>query len=183
MRFAECMDRFWKFWKSGRASETTSLEPCNVPSVFVTPTDITKYDTMQTVSVPAYEETLDITFDYEPLRELSDAELSAARKQDADTHAVYVNAGVIAPDEVRQALAKDEGSPYAGVDLSGPPPDPPQPMMEPDPLGGPQEPGAPPGAMSDDDASGAPDLVAGVARAIEARQADEAYEHWWHGAQ
>ena len=38
----------------------------------------------------------DIGFDYEPLRELSDVELSAARKQDADTHAVYVNAGVIA---------------------------------------------------------------------------------------
>src|SRR3954464_2187673 len=86
----------------------------------------------------------DIGFDYEPLRELSDAELAAAQKQEADTHAVYVNAGVIAPEEVRQALAEDEGSPYAGVDLSGPPPDPP--MMEPDPLGGGGAPDAPGGA-------------------------------------
>ena len=82
---------------------------------------------------------------------------------------------------MRQALAEDEGSPYAGVDLSGPPPDPPMPQMGEDPLGGPQKPpGAPPGALTDDDATGAPDLAAGVARAIEARQADEAYENWFH---
>jgi phage-related protein (TIGR01555 family) len=124
----------------------------------------------------------DIGFDYEPLRELSDAELAAAQKQEADTHAVYVNAGVIAPEEVRQALAEDEGSPYAGVDLSGPPPDPPMPQMEDDPLGSPPDgpQGAPPGAASEDDAITAPDLAAGVARAIEARQAEEAYENWFH---
>src|SRR4051812_33988614 len=36
-----------------------------------------------------------IGFDYEPLRELSDTELAAARRQEADTHAIYVNAGVV----------------------------------------------------------------------------------------
>jgi uncharacterized protein len=133
---------------------------------------------------------LDITFDYEPLRELSDAELAEARKQEADTHAVYVNAGVIAPEEVRQTLAEDEGSPYAGVDLSGPPPEPP--MMEPDPLGGGGAPDAPGGAppasatrasYAYGDAQDQPDLLAGITEAIKDRQDAMAYEHWWYGAQ
>lgn len=132
----------------------------------------------------------DIGFDYEPLRELSDAERSAARKQDADTHAVYVNAGVIGPDEVRQALSEDEASPYAGVDLSSPPPaPPPPPQAEEDPLGGPgQSPGGPEGAPrgdapAGDDGAPGDDLSAGVAAAIEARRAEQAYENWWRGAQ
>src|SRR3954469_10528487 len=125
----------------------------------------------------------DIGFDYEPLRELSDAELAAAQKQEADTHAVYVNAGVIAPEEVRKALAEDEGSPYAGVDLSGPPPDPPMPQMEDDPLGSPPDgpQGAQPGATSEDDAiSSQSDLAAGVARAIDSCKENTAYENWFH---
>lgn len=135
----------------------------------------------------------DIGFDYEPLRELSDAERSAARKQDADTHAVYVNAGVIAPEEVRQAIAEDDNSPYAGVDLSGPPPEPPQ--AEEDPLGGPPDapggPGAPPGSNPPPGGPGMPgeaqdapdDAASGLAAAIAARRADAVYKHWWqaHG--
>ena len=125
----------------------------------------------------------DINFDYEPLRELSDAEEAAARKNEADTHAVYVNAGVIGPEEVRQVLTEDEDSPYAGIDLSGPPPTPPVPPGgEEDPLSGqpPDAPGgAPPASVTraslppPKGGDGMQDKFTGIATAIRARQAHD----------
>jgi hypothetical protein len=82
-----------------------------------------------------------ITHAWEPLRELSEQEIGDAEKQQADTDAVYVNAGVLSPDEIRQRLASEPDSPYQGLDLSTPAPEPPQEEM--DPLGGGS---APPGA-------------------------------------
>lgn len=75
-----------------------------------------------------------IYFDFNPLKEESDEEAGTRRKSEADAHAAYVTMGALGPDEVREVLASDEDSPYSGLDLSGPPPTPPE--MEPDPLGG-----------------------------------------------
>ena len=66
----------------------------------------------------------DITFEFCPLWELDDAGRAAVEKTRADTHAVYLDGGVVAPEEIRTALAGDESSPYHGLDLSGPPPEP-----------------------------------------------------------
>lgn len=93
-----------------------------------------------------------IGFEYLPLKEESSAEISARRKQDADAHGVYIDKGVVGADEVREVLASADDSPYAGVDLSGPPPTPPEAELDPlaaDPGGGAQEPGnGPPEAGS-----------------------------------
>src|SRR6185437_1748375 len=75
----------------------------------------------------------EITHAWEPLKEESAEEEATRRNNEATAHKTYVEMGAIGPDEVRQALAQDEDSPYAGLDLSGPPPTPPQ--MEGDPLG------------------------------------------------
>ena len=103
-----------------------------------------------------------ITHAWEPLREMSEQEEAAARKSDADLDAVYVNAGVLSPDEIRQKLADESDSPYQGLDLSTPAPPPPN--QEPDPLGGmgggggpggpPGGAGGPPGAGGGADPSG-----------------------------
>jgi phage-related protein (TIGR01555 family) len=68
----------------------------------------------------------DIVHDWEPLWQLDEAALAAVQKTKADTHAVYMDAGVIAPEEVRESLAADAQSFYHGIDLSGPPPEPPE---------------------------------------------------------
>lgn len=79
-----------------------------------------------------------ISHEWNPLEEESDQDKSSRRKSEADAHAAYITAGVLDPSEVRQVLATDPESPYAGVDLSGPPPTPPE--AEVDPLTGePQE--------------------------------------------
>jgi phage-related protein (TIGR01555 family) len=76
----------------------------------------------------------EITFEFEPLKEASEEDMGKADKNDAEIDAIYVNAGVISPDEMRQKLAAQPDSPYAGIDLSAPAPEPPE--MEADPLGG-----------------------------------------------
>jgi phage-related protein (TIGR01555 family) len=76
----------------------------------------------------------EITFDFEPLKEASEEDMGKADKNDAEIDAIYVNAGVISPDEMREKLASQPDSPYAGIDLSAPAPVPPE--MEADPLGG-----------------------------------------------
>jgi phage-related protein (TIGR01555 family) len=77
----------------------------------------------------------DISFRFEPLWQLDEAGKAAVEKTKADTHAVYVDAGVIAPEEVREALAADDDSLYHGLDLSGPPPEPPEPPEDPETAG------------------------------------------------
>ena len=62
-----------------------------------------------------------------PLWQLDEAAEASVRKTDADTAAVYVQEGVLSPEEVREALAADKDSPWAGLDpadLPEPPQDP-----------------------------------------------------------
>ena len=66
----------------------------------------------------------DIYFEFNPLWQLDDAGLAAVQKTKADIHAVYLESGVVSPEEVREAVAQDEQSPYHGLDLSGPAPGP-----------------------------------------------------------
>ena len=67
-----------------------------------------------------------ITYKFEPLKEETDAEKSAREKSEADTDNVYVSGGILAPEEIREKLATDVNSRYAGIDLSGPAPEPPE---------------------------------------------------------
>lgn len=60
----------------------------------------------------------EITFEFEPLYEMSEKDKAEIRKIDADTDAVYVANSVLAGDEVRQKLADDPDSPYHSLDLS-----------------------------------------------------------------
>jgi len=75
-----------------------------------------------------------IEFVFEQLHEINDSEQAGLAKTEADTDNVYVTMGALAPEEVRQKLANDPDSPYSGLDLSQPLPEPEQ---EGDPLAGP----------------------------------------------
>lgn len=66
----------------------------------------------------------DITFDFNPLWQLDDQQRATVEATKAQTHSVYVQSGVVGPEEVRESLASDPDSPYDGVDLSGSPPRP-----------------------------------------------------------
>ena len=59
-----------------------------------------------------------ITFDFEPLYEMSAKERAEIRKVDADTDAVYVAASVLSGNEVREKIAGDPDSPYHSLDLN-----------------------------------------------------------------
>lgn len=78
----------------------------------------------------------DIGFVFEPLWSLDDKAKAEKRKAEADTDAIYIDAGVLDPLEVRQRLASDDESPYAGLDVDDvplPPPgeeDPPEPEKD-----------------------------------------------------
>lgn len=58
----------------------------------------------------------DIGFEFVPLWQLDEAAEAAVRKTDADTHAVYIQEGVLSPEDVRGVLVSDKDSPYAGLD-------------------------------------------------------------------
>ncbi len=60
----------------------------------------------------------DIVFVFMPLYQLSEVEEAAAHKTEADTDAVYVQAGAISSLDVRKKLANDPNSGYAGLDVS-----------------------------------------------------------------
>lgn len=60
----------------------------------------------------------DITFEFVPLYEMSKKELAEIRKADADTDAVYIDHGVLGPEDVRERLASDPDSPYHALELS-----------------------------------------------------------------
>lgn len=60
-----------------------------------------------------------ITFEFEPLYELSEAEQATVRKTDADTDAVYISSGVVSPDEVRSRIADDPATHWHGSSLTG----------------------------------------------------------------
>lgn len=59
-----------------------------------------------------------ITFDFEPLYEMSAKERAEIRKLDADADAAYVGAGVLSGNEVREKIAGDPDSPYHSLDLN-----------------------------------------------------------------
>lgn len=59
----------------------------------------------------------DIGVEFEPLWELDEVQQATVRKTEADTAAVYVQAGVIDPEEERARLAAEPGSAYATLDL------------------------------------------------------------------
>ena len=59
-----------------------------------------------------------ITFDFEPLYEMSAKERAEIRKLDAETDAAYVGAGVLSGNEVREKIAGDPDSPYHSLDLN-----------------------------------------------------------------
>lgn len=82
-----------------------------------------------------------ITFEFKPLMQLDEGELAENRRREAETAKVYADVGAVSADEIRRALAADESSPYAGLDLSGPAPGPPRLVPPP---GAPPSPGAPP---------------------------------------
>ena len=64
-----------------------------------------------------------ISFVFNPLWETSELDASTVSKNEADRDAVYINAGVVSPEEVRTRLAGDDEGPYHG--LSGEAPEPP----------------------------------------------------------
>jgi phage-related protein (TIGR01555 family) len=58
----------------------------------------------------------DISFTWKPLWQLDEAAEAVVRKTDADTAAVYIEAGVIDPSEERTRLASAKNGPWAGID-------------------------------------------------------------------
>lgn len=58
----------------------------------------------------------DISFDFEPLWEMSQKEKSEKEKDDAERDMKYVDGGVLAPEEVRRRLANDPTLPYTDID-------------------------------------------------------------------
>lgn len=60
----------------------------------------------------------DITFRFNPLKEMTKKELSEIRKSDADAAGVYIDRGVISSQEERERVARDPESGYQGLDLS-----------------------------------------------------------------
>lgn len=61
----------------------------------------------------------DITFEFEPLHEMTREQLATIRKTEAETDQIYESVGAVTNNEVREKLASDPNSPYSGLDLSG----------------------------------------------------------------
>jgi uncharacterized protein len=60
----------------------------------------------------------EIGFKYEPLTIQDMLELANTRKVEAETDEVMINSGVISPAEARERVAKQEDSPYSGLDIT-----------------------------------------------------------------
>jgi hypothetical protein len=102
----------------------------------------------------------EIGFRFNPCWTLDEEKQATVRKTQADTAAVYIQAGVLSPHEERERIAQDEDSPYAALDLADreDPTPPADPAAEGDPLSEPDNDNQPP--------PGRPDLPhpAGVGR-------------------
>lgn len=92
----------------------------------------------------------EIGFTWQQLYELDEKSKADMRKTQADTDAVYIDAGVVSPDEARERVSSEDESPYAG--LNGPAPGPPEDELEGEEgapfggdLGGGDDPPLPPG--------------------------------------
>lgn len=81
----------------------------------------------------------EITFQFKPLWQLDEVALVGVQKTKMDIYDAGVAMGAVAPEEVRQQLAADDESPFTGIDLSQPMPQPELP--EPDPFAEGGEPG------------------------------------------
>lgn len=77
----------------------------------------------------------EITYHWEKLREITQAEKGQKEKDDADRDVKYIDAGVLAPQEVRARIIDDADLPYADLD--------PDEVPEPPQEEGLDEPGAP----------------------------------------
>ncbi len=58
-----------------------------------------------------------ITFDFAPLQQMSETDLSTIRKSDTDRDVAYIQAGVVSAEEVRGRLASEPDSGYNGIDV------------------------------------------------------------------
>lgn len=67
----------------------------------------------------------DITFTFKDLWQLDEAGRSAVEQTEATTDDTYVAMGAVLPEEIRKKLARKKDSPYAGLDLDEPLPEPP----------------------------------------------------------
>ncbi|MFT8482699.1 MAG: DUF1073 domain-containing protein [Gluconobacter cerinus] len=74
----------------------------------------------------------DLSFRFVPLWQMDEKQLAEIEKIKADLGAVNITAGVTSPEEERERLSTDERSIYRGVNLTGPPPEPPEPEQMPD---------------------------------------------------
>ncbi|WP_218064117.1 phage portal protein [Nguyenibacter vanlangensis] len=72
----------------------------------------------------------DLDFEFVHLWQMDEKQLAEIQKIKADTDAVLVEAGIIAAEEGRERQATDEQSNYRDVDLTGPPPEPPDPEQD-----------------------------------------------------
>jgi uncharacterized protein len=63
----------------------------------------------------------EITFQFIPLYSLDEQKEAEKRKTEADTASVYIDSGVLAPEEVREKLASDPESPYSTIDVENVP--------------------------------------------------------------
>lgn len=61
----------------------------------------------------------DVTFDFEPLFQLSSLELANERKANAETDQVLIDASVISTEESRARITSDPDSPYASLEVTG----------------------------------------------------------------
>lgn len=59
----------------------------------------------------------DLTHRFVPLHELSETEKATNRKSNADTNAIYLDRGVVSPEEVRAQLAADPDSGFESLDV------------------------------------------------------------------
>ena len=57
----------------------------------------------------------DITFDFEPLEEMTETEEAGVEKTKADTDVALVGAGILAPEESRARIAADPRQPYGDI--------------------------------------------------------------------
>ena len=68
----------------------------------------------------------DIDFQFVPLMQMTEKELSEIRKSNGDRDCAYIDHGVLSPEEVRASLAADPDSGYNGIDVEDVP-EPPEP--------------------------------------------------------
>ena len=59
-----------------------------------------------------------IVFEFGSLEQMSDEQKANIQKAKAERDSIYVSAGVLSPEEVREPLAKDEEGDYSGIDAS-----------------------------------------------------------------